>query len=399
MKKILVSLLVVFGLLLVRPVQAEPTVEVFVFVSKNCRHCHNLKQALSDYAKTRSWLKPYFLEVSDSNNHQLMRQVADQLQVNSSGVPFTVIGNQSFIGYSSAVDDQIKHKIDSCHQQSCDNLIRQSTDGWSISSQLHQSSNSQSPIEPSTNAPTSVRLPLLGEISVQNLPVPILTILIGLVDGFNPCAMWALIFIISLLIGLKDRRRMWAYGLAFIITSAVVYFFFLLAWVSVFDLIGFARPLQIVIGLLALGIGGYYLREWHRADNVCKVTNLKSRRQFFERLKKSVLAHRFWLGLLGVIILALAVNLVELLCSAGLPAVYTAVLSGLELNTWQYVGYLLLYVLFFMLDDMIVFGIAMKTMKIANADGKYNRISRLVGGILMLVLGCLLIFAPQWLAF
>lgn len=395
MKKFLASVLVVFGLLLARPVQAESAVEVFVFVSENCRHCHSLEQTLSNYAETRSWLKPYFLEVSDPNHRQLMQQVADQLQTNSSGVPFTVIGNQSFIGYSSAVDSQIKRQIDDCHQQSCESLIHQSGDGWTISNQSHQSHDSQ----PSAASPTNIRLPLLGEINVHGLPIPILTILIGLIDGFNPCAMWALIFIISLLIGLKDRRRMWAYGLAFIVTSAVVYFLFLLAWVSVFDLIGFARPLQIGIGLLALGIGGYYLREWHKADNVCKVTNLKGRRQFFERMKKSVLAHRFWLGLFGVVVLALAVNLVELLCSAGLPAVYTAVLSGLELNMWQYIGYLLLYVLFFMLDDMIVFGIAMKTMKITSTDGKYSRISRLVGGVLMLILGCLLIFAPQWLAF
>lgn len=392
MKRIFVAFLVVFGLLFSLPVQAESAVEMFVFVSESCSHCQRLEKDLDNYKVNRPWLRTHFLKVSDKNNRRLMQQVAKQLQVDSSGVPFTIIGDQPFVGYSAAIDNQIKQQINYCHEQSCKNLISQSADGWVTVDQSHDPDDSRS-------STTHIQLPLLGEINIQNLPVPILTVLIGLIDGFNPCAMWALVFVISLLIGLKDRKRMWAYGLAFIITSAAVYFFFLSAWVKVFDLIGFVRPLQIIIGLVALGIGIYYLKEWRRADNVCKVTNLNSRRQFFERLKKAVTTHRFWLGLIGVIALALAVNLVELICSAGLPAVYTAVLSGLELSTWQYIGYLLLYVLFFMLDDVIVFGVAMKTMKIVSADAKYSKISRLVGGILMLVLGCLLILAPQWLTF
>ncbi len=386
-KRLFIVGLLLISLLPIYSVKAESTqsVDVYVFVSQTCSHCQKLEADLSEKAKTDSSLKPHFLEVTrNSDNRQLMQQTAEKLKTEVSGVPFTVIGDKYFIGYSGAVERQIDQQISYCQQQKCDNLV------GGVGS--NQESNQQAD-------QAVVSLPVFGEIDSKSVPLPILTIIIGLVDGFNPCAMWALVFIITLLIGLKDRRRMWAYGVAFIATSAVVYFLFLLAWLNVFQFIGFVRPLQIVIGLLALAIGGYYLYDYQKKEAVCKVTNVKSRQQFFERIKRSVETEHFWLGLAGVIALAAVVNLVELACSAGLPAIYTAVLTASELTSWQYYGYLLLYVLFFMLDDLVVFAIAMKTMKIVAADSKYSKLSRLIGGILMLILGGLLIFAPQLLAF
>lgn len=394
MKKILSLVFLALGLswLIAAPIQAQSTsteVEVYVFVSQDCPHCHRLKADLTDYVKTRPFIKPHYLEVTrDANNRQLMEQTADKLNVKASGVPWTVIGDRFFFGYSPTVERQIKQQIDKCAEQGCSDLVKDSV----------ADDQPEARTQPQTNTP-KISLPVFGEVDSSQVSLPLLTAMIGLIDGFNPCAMWALIFIITLLIGLKDRQRMWAYGVVFIITSAVIYFLFLVAWLNVFKFIGFVRPLQIVIGLLALVIGGYYLYDYQKKEAVCKVTNVKSRQQFFEWMKQSVQTQNFWLGLVGVVALAAVVNLVELACSAGLPAIYTAVLTAANLSSWQYHGYLLLYVLFFMLDDLVVFAVAMKTMRIVGADSKYSKLSRLVGGILMLVLGGLLIFAPQILMF
>ncbi len=104
-------------------------------------------------------------------------------------------------------------------------------------------------------------------------------------------------------------------------------------------------------------------------------------------------------SLLGIILLAFSVNLLELVCSAGLPAVYTKILSMNELNTVQYYLYLLIYIVVFMLDDLAVFIITMITMKRVALNTKYARYSHLIGGIVMLIIGLLMFFKPEWIMF
>jgi hypothetical protein len=155
-----------------------------------------------------------------------------------------------------------------------------------------------------------------------------------------------------------------------------------------------------LIGAIAIGGGSYNLKEYFtNKEGTCKVTNNQKRRAVFEKLKKITQHQSFYWALGGIILLAFAVNLVELICSAGLPAVYTQILTLSELATWQYYLYLLLYILFFMIDDLFVFFVAMKTLQVTGITTKYSRWSHLIGGILMIVIGLLLIFKHQWLMF
>jgi hypothetical protein len=227
----------------------------------------------------------------------------------------------------------------------------------------------------------SLTLPILGTIQTANLSLPVLSVVLGFVDGFNPCAMWTLLFLISLLLGMKDRKRMWILGTTFIITSAFVYFLFLTAWLNFFLILGFVFWVRIVIGLVALGVGIYNLRDYH--------------------LNKEGITHerKFILAFGGIILLAFAVNLVELVCSAGLPAIYTQILSISNLSPGQHYSYILIYIFFFMIDDLVVFAIAMITLHAVGVQSKYARLSRLIGGILMLIIGALLLFKPEILMF
>lgn len=249
-------------------------------------------------------------------------------------------------------------------------------------------------------APETLKLPILGEIVTENLSLPLLSMVIGILDGFNPCAMWTLIFLISLLLGMKDRRRMWILGSAFIVTSAFVYFLFLSAWLNFFLLLGFVFWIRVVIGLVALGAGIYSLRDYHiNKDGGCKVTGNENRKKTLDKLKNITHERKFIVALFGIIVLAFAVNLIELVCSAGLPAVYTQVLSLNDLPTLKYYSYILIYIFFFMIDDLFVFVIAMVTLHATGIQTKYARFSRLIGGILMFIIGILLLFKPELLMF
>lgn len=92
------------------------------------------------------------------------------------------------------------------------------------------------------------------------------------------------------------------------------------------------------------------------------------------------------------------VNLVELVCSAGLPAIYTQVLALSKLANWQYYLYIFIYVFFFMIDDLIVFSIAMLTLENTGITTKYSKYSRIIGGLIMILIGYLIIFKPNLLA-
>jgi hypothetical protein len=109
--------------------------------------------------------------------------------------------------------------------------------------------------------PKVLKLPVFGEISLARVSLPILTVMLAAVDGFNPCAMWALVFLISLLVGLRDRFRMWVLGGIFIITSGAVYYLFMAAWLNLLLFFGMLFWIRLAVGLLALSGGAY--------SNVC----------------------------------------------------------------------------------------------------------------------------------
>ena len=193
---------------------------------------------------------------------------------------------------------------------------------------------------------------------------------------------------------------MWILGSTFIIVSALAYFLFLAAWLNLFLFLGFIRVIRVVIGLVAIGSGGYHLKSyWQNRDGSCEVVDDEKRAKIIDRLRKITEQKFFWLAVLGIVGLAFAVNLIELVCSAGLPAIYTQILALAKLSTPGYYLYLLLYIFIFTLDDLLVFIIAMTTLQAVGISSKYTRWSNLIGGIIIFILGILLIFKPGWVMF
>ena len=193
---------------------------------------------------------------------------------------------------------------------------------------------------------------------------------------------------------------MWILGSAFIFSSGAVYFLFLSAWLNLFLFLGFIFWIRFLIGVVALGSGGYHLYDAYKnRDGGCHVTKSEKRRAIFKKLRALVVEKKFYIAILGIMLLAVAVNLVELVCSAGLPAVYTQVLASAGLAKWQYYAYLVFYIFIFMLDDMLIFFIAMRTLEIKAISSKYTSWAQWVGGIVMLIIGILLIFKPGWIMF
>ncbi|OGV97392.1 hypothetical protein A2W24_03565 [Microgenomates group bacterium RBG_16_45_19] len=378
LKKLLVCLIgLMFLTMAVVPVLAQNHDWVEFFWAEGCPHCAKEKVFLTELKTKYPDLVIKSYEISQNLvNALLLQQRGRDLNADVSGVPFTIIGDEYVSGFR---DNE--------------------TTGKQIETRYIQVMSENAQVETPQPAGQLLNVPLLGAVNLASLSLPVLTFLIALMDGFNPCAMWTLLFLISLLLGMKDRKRMWLLGTVFIATSALVYFLFLAAWLNLFIFLGMVAWVRVGIGLVASAAGGMYLRDYYRDQSGCKVVGDEKRQKIFGKLRDITAKKQLLVALGGIMLLAVAVNLVELICSAGLPAVYTQVLSLSNLPRWQYDLYLIFYVLVFMLDDLFIFFTAMLTLKAVGIQSKYAKVSRLVGGILMIMIGVLLLFKPSWLMF
>jgi len=365
----------------------EDQVTVHFFWGQGCPHCAKEKEFLKKIQKEYPEMVIKDYEIGQDDNAKLLQEAGEKLDVQIPGVPFTVIGEHYVVGYHNdqTTGQKIEEHVLCAIETGCKDVL---------------GDENQATLPNSAVVPEDLSVPILGRIKTKELSLPALSILLGALDGFNPCAMWTLLFLISLLLGMENKKRMWILGIAFIVTSAFVYFMIMAAWLNFFLLLGMVIWIRLAIGLVALAAGGYNLREfWVNKDGGCKVTGDEKRRRVFDKIKDITHRKSFLLALGGIILLALAVNVVELICSAGLPAVFTQVLAINNLPTWRYYLYIAIYIFFFMIDDLFVFFAAMITMHMTGISTKYSRYSSLIGGILMFIIGLLLLFKPSWLMF
>jgi len=411
------------------------TVDVYFFFSSSCPHCAKESYFLSKLESEYEALEVHRYEVgTDQANAELLFRVGRETQADVSGVPFTAIGDRAFTGFlnEETTGKTIKDQILNCMESYCFDVVG-SVLGKKPRPEISPSvpnapapSNEKLPEAadepPTDNAepnretesgdsylsqtvsehpiPESIPVPFIGNVKIKNVSLPAITIVIGFLDGFNPCAMWVLLFLISLLIGMENKRRMWTLGSTFIAASAFIYFLFMTAWLNALLFLGLVSWVRAGIAALAIAAGGYHLHAYiKKPESGCEVVGEERRKRLFTRMRDVVSRKGFLLAIVGIIGLAFAINLIELLCSAGFPVIYTQLLTMTNLPLWQYYAYLLLYILIFMLDDLFVFIIAMKTLHMVGISTKYSRINHFIGGILMIVIGLLLFLKPAWLMF
>lgn len=381
-------------------------VAIYFFWRTGCPHCEKERAFLSRLQAERPAVRVHEFNIWEEPAHRaLLQRASDVLGADASAVPLTVIGGQVFSGYldDASSGREIEWRVLECLAKDCPDPIAP------LMAPLmtrDATASADAPIQQPDEQPSRARLPpaldvpFLGSVATGNLSLPALTVLLAALDGFNPCAMWTLIMLLGILVGIPDKRRRWALGGAFIGASALVYFLFMAAWLNVFLFLGMLLWVRVGVGLLALAGGGYYLRQFAlRRDEVCEVSQAPRRRRVLDRLRELARGNGFAWALAGIIGLAFAVNLIELFCSAGIPAVYTRVLTLSALPPWQYYAYLLLYIAVFMLDDLIVFFATMKALELTGLGTRYARWSHLIGGVVLLAIGVLLLLRPEWLVF
>lgn len=347
----------------------EEKINLYLFRGEGCPHCAEEEEWLDvikeDY---KDYLNIYEFEVwNHPDNAKLMDEVKAEFKVTSTGVPFTVIGDNYFVGFSDTTSVNMENKI-----------------------------KDYAGLE---NNPNEISLPILGVVNIKNVSIPIVAIILGFIDGFNPCAMWILLFLINMFLGMKDKKKSWILGFTFLLISSFVYFLSMLGINLILNMT-MISSLKILIGIFILIAGGVNLRKYlktRKEEAGCSVVDSKKRKKLITRMRKIIESKSFALAFVGIVCLAASINLIELACSLGFPMIFTEILTLNEIDGIFRIIYLLIYIFFYMIDDIVVFAISMVTLQTTGITNKYNKLCTLISAIIMIVMGLLLLFKPEWL--
>jgi glutaredoxin len=364
--------------------EAAPQSTVEVFVREGCPHCAKAEQFLATLARERPELDIVIRDVlKEPAALQRLQDITRQQQVGTARVPAFFVGGQLIFGYSeeAATDRLVRSALQGQRLQA----TASADESQSCAAQEASTCKTEAPAP----APSPYQITAFGHtVSLDDVGLPAFTIVMGLLDGLNPCSMWVLILMISLLATLNDRKRMLAVAGTFVLVEGVVYFVFMAAWLNLFLLIGLSRASQLAIAAIAVVAGLISMKDFF-APGVGPTLSIsdKSKPGIYQRMRAILQARSLGAAIVGVVVLALLVQVVEFLCTSGFPALFTRILTLRELDTASYYSYLLLYNLAYMFDDVVVLAIGVTTLSNRRLQEKEGRWLKLISGVVMVALG------------
>lgn len=343
-----------------------------VFVRAGCPHCEAAKIFVEELRREQPSLQIAVYDIAENPAAlQRLQTLAADRDMTGVGVPTFLIDTELIVGFLSAdtTGAEIRARLDRRLQR---NAPSQTVEG--------------------------IQTRWFGELRVRELGLPLFTIAIGLLDGFNPCAMWVLLFLLSLLVNLQDRRKMALIAGTFVLVSGLIYFAFMAAWLNMFLLIGVSRAAQLILGGIALFVGTVNMKDFLAWKQGLSLTIPESAKPgIYVRIRRILEAEHLGGAMTGVVVLAGLVNFVELLCTAGFPALYTQILTLQNLPAWTYYAYLGVYNLAYIFDDSLMVTIAVVTLSQRRLQEQAGRWLKLTSGVVMAGLGTVLLLRPNWL--
>ncbi len=353
-------------------------IKIDFFFSPTCPHCAEEEKFLDELEEKYSNIIINRYSVNEKANVDLLKEYYKEsdVPVNYYGmVPATFTNENYFIGFNDKIGEDIERCIEKCKKD------ESSKGDFSI-----------------VDLEGNINVPIIGNINVKNFSLPILAVILGALDGFNVCSLGALVLILGLVLAIKSRKKTLLFGGIFILTTAIVYGLLIVIWYQIFSIFTpYMRLLQILIGLLGIGGGIYFFKQFlkfRKYGPTCEVADgsgiiAKFTSKFQASLKNST---NTLLLLGGVLLFAGILAIIEFPCSAVIPVAFAGILAQSGLSTFQYLLYIGIFLLFYMLDEIIVFLVAFFTMKLWLASSKITTWITLLEAIILFILGIYYIF-------
>ncbi|MFA5029228.1 MAG: hypothetical protein WC518_00575 [Patescibacteria group bacterium] len=370
-----------------QPARAEAA-EVNLFYSPTCPHCTKERAFLDVIENKYPQIKVNRFNVTEAGSVDKLKEFYGKYKVPEDSwglVPVTFIADKFFLGFS----DSTAKEIENCLTDLCQvDISAGGATGDSFTRWLS--------------------LPFGKQIDVSKFSPLTLSIVVGFLDGFNVCSMMALIFLLTAMASTGRRRKVILVGGVFILVSGLIYFLFISAWLNLFLFLGYIKIITVGVAVLIIIFAALLLKEYF-ANIICKLCDVKEekesffvkaqKRLFTQMIKLSAAEMPLILTLLGVALVAIGVNTIELMCSLGFPMAYTKILAGHHLATAAYYFYLFIYIFFYMLIEFVIFLAAVVTLRVVSLSDKYFKAIKLVSGIILLLLGLAMLFRPELLNF
>jgi cytochrome c biogenesis protein CcdA len=376
---------------------------VNVFVRDDCVHCQNEEAFLAELQNERQDFEVFYHDIADEMHYSHFDQLTT-LEGITKSTPITLLGNTLIQGFGSADSTgvRIRELLDASAGKATLDFPAYIAAGGSGGAVETVEGGVCEEDDEECVAPESrylVDIPFFGVVDVAKYSLPTMSIILGFIDGFNPCAMWVLVTFLIVLLQIGDKRKMFQIAGLFIFAEAVMYYLILNVWFTAWDFVGLDKFVTPIVGLIAVGGGVFFLYEGITSDGTCKVTNPEQRAKIHGRIKDLAAKPMTWGVVLAILALAFSVNVIEFACSIGIPQAFTKILDINMLSALKEQMLIGIYIAFYMVDDLIVFGIALAGIEKLGITHKYSKYSNLIGGVLMLLLGGLLMFAPELLKF
>ena len=369
--------------------QAEQTANnpIQIFINKNCTHCTEEKAFL-----TKKNIPFVTLEITE--NLDFYSQITEKFNV--MGPPLTLAGNTIFQGYDN---DKTGEKIIEAYNSAkikydfTSAITTENFDKIAIYGQKAAicEDGVKECLIPVIENPTFT-IPFYGEVEIHTESSTLRytsSFILGFLDGFNPCAMWVLIMFIITLMKVGDRMRMFFVTGTFLIAETIMYGLILMAWWKFFNIFSlqYGDILNIVIGIVAVCAGLFFLYEAFFTDRTCQVTNQNQQRTISQKISDIANSPISWAAFGGILVLAMSVNVIEFACSAGYPQVFTNMLNTLDGDFSHKLGLLFTYMAAYMLDDILIFGIALYSIEKLGLTQQYAKYANIFGGAMMILIG------------
>jgi len=349
-------------------------VTLYYFWSRYCPHCLDAKPFINKLPQTYPWLtlKSYDL-IGNKSNQQRYVLMAERLDQPATSVPAFIFCNQIIVGYGdeNTTGKELVERLLRCHEQNAPQQIEEEQ---------------------------RFNIPGLGEMHYQDFSLPVFTLLIAALDAFNPCAFFILFFLLSLMVHQHSRARMLVIGCIFVLCSGVMYFLFMSAWLNLFLITEQLILITATAGVIAIVFGSINIKDYfYFKKGVSLSLSDTARTRLFARIRQLTQSGSWVTMITATVILSIAANSYELLCTAGLPMVYTRVLTLNDLSNTQYYLYLAFYNVVYIIPLLLIVLIFTLTLGSKKISEKEGRILKLLSGTMMLGLGGILLFNPQML--
>ncbi len=356
----------------------DADVRLAYFWSVTCPHCAKARPFVDALDAKYPWLIVDSREVTGSpRNRALFAAMAEQLGEPIRGVPAFFLCGRMVVGFDTpdGVGAHLEALARSCHES----LI------------------ARAPL-PTDALPalSGVTLPLVGTLDLGAMSLPVVTVVLGGLDAFNPCAFFVLLFLLSLLVHARSRGRMALIGGIFVVFSGLVYFAFMAAWLNLFLVLEGLSIVTTVAGVLAVLVAAINIKDYafFRKGVTLSIPE-RAKPRLFARMRGLVATDRLPALVAGTIALAIAANAYELLCTTGFPLVYTRILTLEDLSGIGYYAYLALYNAVYVLPLLAIVAVVTVTLGARKLTEGQGRALKLLSGLMMLGLGLVLIVAPQ----